>query len=887
MEGPDTEAEVRLEVNRHVRTLCTSGDAVEVIETLKLLTCYLCDGSNTEFSETLMKEFNRVHYTRILKFLTSNLQADWLQRLNASQHRELWDRFFLSGPPDQAMLVLMDCIGTLSQSSGQDKVVDVLELYLQAGRLAVLLWTRCQGSNSSESPQLREMLLGRLVSLPDITANHLHPHNRPLFLPDHYYPLLAREINCTLEKTCRALRGGQDCSLGFVAQLLGKTCIQGHSKLLFRELAPRLCSSTRSDMVWQRVCWRLMENVPERWMESVVVGLVQAVDGPDALSRIMGNLVVKNKKAQFVVTHKLLLLQYKCESRVLRSLLGYLARDRERRPLLAQVLRALCQAWSSSSAVKHTPLEQQLYLSRCLLLCVGLLDDGELEELRADLRQCMLGGIQCRLDSAVVRIRRIGMVVGECLSSRLDAGGAQLKFEYDHDEETRDLLSMMDPHVSEEATVPADRPANRPAEQKESARSPGRPGSPLSSSAEQDPAGDAGSGSELDSDDELAPYDMSADREMPTAAPPRYLRDCLEALMSSKDAARVELSLRAAEGLVRRNVSAAREVGVELSKVLVHLEDSYCIPDFLALRRGAMVALVVTDTVPVVEFLTTEFYAVNYSLRQRLDVLEVLALSAQELSQPITEQGRPPRGAQPTNAVIPLAQNAPPLHWRQVVEQRIQSKTRRFAKGAASPTVTAAPNRYAPLAGFFFFPLLRNYDRPQVTFDLMGSDHLVLGRLVHTLGLLTHLAVNAPVATQMGKALLDFVWAVRYHSDQVVRQGVLFAVCAVFLTMPAQHLLPELSDLVPETRAWLAGRRVALCFLSPRQSLILTVSAALPLKLTFFFHLCVSLSSVNASSFTEVALSLVPFVLFLSVYKIIYSSGKKCRVHIIFFYLHF
>lgn len=116
----------------------------------------------------------------------------------------------------------------------------------------------------------------------------------------------------------------------------------------------------------------------------------------------------------------------------------------------------------------------------------------------------------------------------------------------------------------------------------------------------------------------------------------------------------------------------------------------------------------------VVEFLTTEFYAVNYSLRQRLDVLEVrgrfvsgkwlltfsrlvikrtppfhlyqvLALSAQELSQPITEQGRPPRGAQPTNAVIPLDQNAPPLHWRQVVEQRIQSKTRRFAKVRLRP----------------------------------------------------------------------------------------------------------------------------------------------------------------------------------------------------------
>lgn len=35
--------------------------------------------------------------------------------------------------------------------------------------------------------------------------------------------------------------------------------------------------------------------------------------------------------------------------------------------------------------------------------------------------------------------------------------------------------------------------------------------------------------------------------------------------------------------------------------------------------------------------------------------------------------------------------------------------------------------------------------RPQVTFDLLGSDHLVLSRLIHTLGLFMHLAVNAPV----------------------------------------------------------------------------------------------------------------------------------------------
>lgn len=32
------------------------------------------------------------------------------------------------------------------------------------------------------------------------------------------------------------------------------------------------------------------------------------------------------------------------------------------------------------------------------------------------------------------------------------------------------------------------------------------------------------------SDDELTPYDMSDDKEMSAASPPRYLRDCLESM---------------------------------------------------------------------------------------------------------------------------------------------------------------------------------------------------------------------------------------------------------------------------------------------------------------------------------------------------------------------
>ncbi|CAI5659189.1 telomere length regulation protein TEL2 homolog [Oreochromis niloticus] len=799
MESLTTNTDVRLTVTRCFRTLKSSTDSSDIITALRTLHSYLDEGPESTATSAERAEFRKTYYSSALQLLVSNIQADWLHQLTAAQRTELWDGLFLAGPPEQALLVLMDAIGELRPTSNLDHVVNITEKFLQRRRLAELLWSYCLEAAPSDSPQLRETLLGRISALPDITANKLQLNNRALFLPQQYYPLLATEMLTALERTCQALRAGTDCSLTFVAQTLGKVCIQGHSGSVLAVMAPRLSACTRSDMVWQRVCWKLLENVPQRWMESVLTGLVQAVSGPDALGRIIGNLVLTNKKAQFVITHKLLLLQYKYETRVLRIILGYLAADRDRRPLLIQVLRSVSQAWANSSAVKHTPLEQQLYVSKALLLSVSLLKDSEIQELRSELLQCMLGGMQTHLDSNVVRIRRMGMVIGEYLSSRMDINGTKLKFEYDQDEETRELLSLLAPGACDEPEAEPVNRADGPEETAETAES-AQNASQTTSGAQAlktDPDSD------LDSDDELTPYDMSGDQEISKASPPRYLRDCLEILISSEDPERVELALQAAESLVRKNSFAAREISVQMSKVLLHMDDKYNINGFLYLRQATMVALTVADCIPVTHYLTTEFYSLNYSLRQRLDILEVLALAAQELSKPVTEKKAASISSATTAESTPYPGDNP-VHWRNVVEKRIQSKTKRLTKKAAQPVTKATPNRYAPVAGHFFFPLLKNYDKPQVTFDLLGSDHLVLGRLIHTLGLFMHLAVNAPIAAQMGCALLDFVWAVRYHADQMVRRGVLFAVCSVFLSMPSQNLLVDISDQLFETRSWLA-----------------------------------------------------------------------------------
>lgn len=49
---------------------------------------------------------------------------------------------------------------------------------------------------------------------------------------------------------------------------------------------------------------------------------------------------------------------------------------------LIQVLRELLETWGSSSAVKHSPVEQQQYISKAILICLSHLKEPEIESCR-------------------------------------------------------------------------------------------------------------------------------------------------------------------------------------------------------------------------------------------------------------------------------------------------------------------------------------------------------------------------------------------------------------------------------------------------------------------------------------------------------------------------
>ncbi|NXW18353.1 TELO2 protein, partial [Circaetus pectoralis] len=592
--------------------------------------------------------------------------------------------------------------------------------------------------------------------------------------------------------------GGLDCSISFVSHVLGKVCVHGRQKEILSVLVPCLTDLTKSDCIWQRICWRLVECVPDRWMEAVVLGFVQRAPGADVLSRLLGNLAVKNKKAQFVVTQKVLLLQYCHTTAVLQNLLGYLSLDSLRRALLIKVLQELLETWGSSSAVKHSPPEQQQYISKAILICLSHLKEPEIESCRQELLTSMMEGVKCHLDSNLPQIRRLGMIVAESISSKINTDGPVLKFQYEEDDEARELKSLLVQNLPS-CVVPSLPDDNR------SEKADAAPSLVLESNKKSHTAAlvmsDEESDAELDSDDDLIPYDMSEDKELKIKAPV-YIRDCIEVLTGSEDVDKWEATVKTLESLVRKNPAATREVSVELAKILLHLEEKTCIEGFVELRQRAQVAVLTTDPIPVAKYLTSQFYSLNYSLRQRMDILDVLVLAAQELSYPKSHRKTKHSGAQnPCIQLLPGSDSS--KDWRRIVDERIKSKTRRFATGQSQAELASGPNEFNSVVGHFFFPLIQHFDRPLTTFDLLGEDHFVLGRLVHTLAILMYLAVNTVAVTAMGKALLEFVWALRFHTDSYVRQGLLSCISSMLLSVPMESLLQDMTEELLETQSWL------------------------------------------------------------------------------------
>ncbi|RWS30397.1 hypothetical protein B4U80_07476 [Leptotrombidium deliense] len=472
------------------------------------------------------------------------------------------------------------------------------------------------------------------------------------------------------------------------------------------------------------------------------------------------------------------------ESTVVKNIVEYLAIYSKQHFL--EAIRNVLNAWCNSLSIKYRTKAQHVYLSSILLIASKYLPNCEFERYRQEYINATMHGIQLFLKCSLPDIRSIGLFVGQTLITCIQTDGPKLDFEVEDTEEIQNLkLLLNEPVIDHEVDMNVFDVLQETINDTENR------------DELQDSANIAGkSNDDDDSDDDIfVAGDLSGDVPLAKSRKPVYLRDCMQGLMDDEKPDWAIICLQSAADVIKANTDIVGEVAVEFTTTLLYLNDNYSIDNFDELRLSAMVALCVASPRSVSEYLTSQFYDRNLSISRRVDILEVLGVSCQQIKDASKNEEKMKCLALSSSETSIAEED-----WKVVINARLKQKTRIIASKSREPE--ASINKFASVAGYFFYPLMKNYNEINITFNL-EEDHYLLGKLLYTLGIVLHCASQTWPSRQMGKSLLQFLWAFRYHEQVFVRQSAIFCFSVVITAVPSFYLLNELKNEILESQQWL------------------------------------------------------------------------------------
>ncbi|XP_075223818.1 clathrin interactor lqfR [Lycorma delicatula] len=544
--------------------------------------------------------------------------------------------------------------------------------------------------------------------------------------------------------------------------------------------------------------------------------------------------------------------------------------------VLNNLIIHLLTIWSDRSALLHSPVEQHLYISKIIVLSIALVkkncinyttshtDFSFIKLLVNDIKTKLFFGLPIHLESTSDIVRTIGMITAECIVKIIndlkviDCGNEKekcIQLEFDYHDMKEDLLKIVneikavgeyDFSCYENLKKEKDgdlkckgdkllndfllrinllnRMANCDSNNCESfkdnklgirscktSNNTGKVGSTTNYIPKDDD-------DDLDSDDDLEPYDLSNDIKLLQTKQPKYLRDLIKNLFTTNDQRDPDIwiaSLEVCEELIYKQLpNDDVSLGLELMDILLCLEMKFYCSNFDDLKFSSALAIVIVYPADTAEFICTKFHDDNkYSIAQRLFMLDLLSGGAKILSNPSKD---PVKEFSSTESFPkhnePVKDLAKKLNWEEIVKQRINNKTRRFLHRPKISPVLGKENKFARVAGSFLFPLLRGKGKttPGIMFRVDASTKespedslLLLVHILRTCAIVMSCSVNCYSSVRMAKELLEATWSLRFHSEVKIREGVISSIAAVIIAVPKSLLKSDLFNDVIEAKLWL------------------------------------------------------------------------------------
>ncbi|CAH0696977.1 unnamed protein product [Spodoptera exigua] len=308
----------------------------------------------------------------------------------------------------------------------------------------------------------------------------------------------------------------------------------------------------------------------------------------------------------------------------------------------------------------------------------------------------------------------------------------------------------------------------------------------------------------LDSDDDLMPYDMSNDVPAAARKHPKYLRDLIELIVDALDVELFEGSLQVAEQLVNKQLRDEDvKVVIELLDLFVHLEPKYQIDDFDNIKFRTCVAIVCERPEVAAEHLCREIHTDvgRYSVATKLFMLDVLSDAVNRIADVYSHRDKP----EPAPEVIcEPREDLPP---EEVIRRRLINKTRYFHTIRPHPFAKAKKNRFAAVSDYFFFPLLGGFGHHQLTLNhhtlKQDVDNILLLKFLSVVGNVVLASKNCPRVSVYSWEVVKIVLYMRYSPDPKIQTSVMSLLAAVVIAVPSSILKTEFFDVMMELRSWL------------------------------------------------------------------------------------
>ncbi|VDM56690.1 unnamed protein product [Angiostrongylus costaricensis] len=444
--------------------------------------------------------------------------------------------------------------------------------------------------------------------------------------------------------------------------------------------------------------------------------------------------------------------------------------------------------WADPAHVRYVAVEQQMHVTR-VLLCLGRwINEVTAYDSVRNIFNSIFPGVEARLANPDKVICQSGMFVGEAFSVWM--GGERLKFDYEEDNWLAEMRRIRDGVClpPDNTEICEDVPAT--VEQDDYVVPPSSSYVLESQSADSDDGEDFPAYYVPDSEQnfEALPDGSEPDKTMPA---PNYIRDCLKQLDEKEKYEVFEAGFFALNAMIRRKAIGFVDIADILVKKLVFLEDKFSTKDFEVIRMQCVVSCLVMRP-EIAPKLGDTVFSRNCTFFHRHLILKAFLTAAKELAQFSMEPSTK------NFAEVSKSQKEKVNDWRAIVEARIRSNTRRFTTAKKPQVLT--PNKFAPVATLFFYPLLGTETGEHL--ELKGRDSPFLARLLNCVSELLQLAVNTPSVVKMATSLADIIAPLRFHPEVFIRSAVLFAYFSITIAVPDEVFPDFFGNVLHEWIEW-------------------------------------------------------------------------------------